>query len=128
MNTSQKLRALVLASMLGSSAAQAGDPQPAPDVAALMALLNSLAAASADDAAPTAEAAPAPIAPAPAPRAPAAPAATASQPAPSALRTGSLSTSGLTASGSLGGRGPAPVIRLSEADWRVLFSSKPARN
>lgn len=126
MNTSQKLRALLLASMLGGSVVQAADTQPAPDMAALMALLNSLAAQSAEgapEAAPATEPAPLPAAPAPAQRPPAAPA-----PAPSPLRTGSLSTSSLTASGPLSGHGAGPAVRLTEADWRVLFQAKAARN
>jgi hypothetical protein len=136
MNTSQKLRALLLVSCLTGGFAHAGDPQPAPDVQALIALLNKLAAesAAAAETEPTAEPAPSPAplpipatptaqpapTPAPAPLAKATPA-----PASTTLRTNSLSTSGLTTSGALGGSGAAPVVRLSNDDWRALFTARP---
>lgn len=126
---SKRLRALLLTAFLTASVTHAADPQPqpAPDIQALMALLNRLVAesAAATDAAPPAEPAPAPaapVAPTPAPTAPtAAPAAKAPPAAPSALRTGSLTTSTLAPAGGLNGRGPAIAIRLTEEDWRALF-------
>lgn len=123
---SERLRALLLASCLTASVTHAADPQPAPapDVQALMALLNRLAAESAAAQAAAPEDAPVPaaaIAPPPVP----VPAAKA--PAVSPLRTSGLTTSALTPSTGLSGRGAAMAIRLTDDDWRALFTTKPTQ-
>ncbi len=115
-NTSQKIRACLLAGALASSPVSAADPQPAPDIQALMALLNKLAAEAAVETTPDSETAPAPAAPTPAQKS-----STASQPASSALRTGGLTTSSLATSTALGERGAGAALRLTEDVWRALF-------
>ena len=128
MKSSKTVLSFFLASTFLGASVRAADPQPAApsaaDIQALMAILNKLAAqAAAAEAAPNTEPEPAPEpAPAPAPKTPATPAA---QPLSTALKTGSLSTSSLATSGSLGGRGPgAAVARLTEDAWRLLFPAK----
>ena len=133
MKISKITLALLLATVLIGTSARATDPPPATpsaaDIQALMAILNKFAAQSAaTESAPTTEPEPAPE-PTPAPAAPApaakAPAIPVPQPLSTALKTGSLSTTGLAPSGGLGGRGPAAAVaRLTEEGWRLLF---PAR-
>jgi hypothetical protein len=135
MKTSQKLRALLLASFLTGGATQAADPQqpqqPMPDVQALISLLNKLVADAGLELDGPVEATPAPEAPAPAdpvtPAAPAAPIqrpAAASAPALGGLKMSSLSTGGLAAANSPTTGNSAPAARLSNEDWRALFTSR----
>ena len=124
MKTSLLLRTLLLASALAGTAARAADPQPAPavpDIQALMALLNRLAAEAGVELAPEAEEAPAP---APAPAAKAADSAPAAGQPPAS----SLKMSTLAPSAALGGRGANPNARTAGTDWRALFPLKQPRN
>lgn len=116
MNTSLFLRTLLVASTLSGAAAHAADPQPAPavpDIQALMAMLNRLVAEAGGEPEPEPAAveAPAPVAPA------------AARPP-----TTTLKMSRLTPSGPLGAHGPGSSTRVAEAEWRVLFPHKPSRN
>jgi hypothetical protein len=104
MKTSQKLRALLLASFLTGGSTYAAEPQPAPDVQALITLLNRLVAEAgleADGPASTSSPAPVPAKP------------------QGGLRMSSLATSGSLSGGSLG-----LSSRLSNEDWRALFTSR----
>ena len=116
MKNSDFIRSLLLASALLGTSAHAADPQPAVpgavDLRALMALLNKLVAESEDEP----ESAPAE----PAAKAPAA----AGQPLASAPKSSRLSTSSLTPSNGLGGRGPGATVRPTEENWRLLFPLK----
>ena len=123
---SERLRALLIASCLTASVTRAAGPQPVPvpDVQALMVLLNRLTAESAaaqaaapEDAPGSAAAVVPPPVPVPATKATAA----------SPLRTSGLTISTLTPSTGLSGRGAALPIRLTEADWRALFTTKPTQ-
>ena len=123
MKTSFLLRTLLLASALAGTAAHAADPQPAPavpDIQALMAMLNRLVAEAGVEPEPAAEEAPAPAIKAPA----------ASAPAPAAAQppAATLKMSSLTPSAPLGGRGAGSPARVAEADWRALFPLKQPRN
>ena len=116
MKNSNFIRSLLLTSALLGAAARAADPQPAVpgavDLRALMALLNKLVAEAADE--------PAPAPAEPAAKAPAVP----GQPPAAAPRSSSLSTSSLTPSNGLGGRGPGATVRPTEENWRLLFPLK----
>ena len=128
MKTSDILRSFLVASALTGIAARAADPQPAPaapDIQALMALLNKMAAESAAAPAPSDEPAPTPVPATPAAKAPA-PAAR--QPLSTSLKTGSLSTGGLATSGGLDGHGAGVIVRLTEEAWRLLFPLKQPGN
>lgn len=133
MKTSRILRSFLLAAALTGMAAQAADPEPqagpsAADLQALMKLLNKIVAqAAATENAASDEPAPAPTPP-PATATPAAPAPAGWQPHSTALRTGSLGTVSVTASGGLNGHGPGTLTRLTEEAWRLLFPAKQPGN
>jgi hypothetical protein len=122
MKTSQKLRALLLASFLTGGSTYAADPQPAPDVQALVTLLNKLVAdAGIETEAPT-----------PATQAlldALAPLVSGQKATPPAQQQGGQGPQGglrmsTLSTGSLSGASLAPTSRLSNEDWRALFTSR----